>query len=345
MSKRADLLSSIAETIADYRKNDVVAPTPEHVDRWVNQFDKTVQLPMLREMDHVLKRTYFSRKEVKAFLIKLAKTEALTGKDPCAFWRDVHFLDIQGAGNSQTEMLALFDTILQKKCVFGINECGRENAVYMYLDDGIFTGNRIRRDLEGWVKDHAPAKAKVHIITIALHSGGQHYTKDKIEETAKTANKKIRFKWWRAIELEDRRFFTNSSDVLRPVAIPDDDAVQTYVANMKHKPCLRTAGQVGDNTIFSSDEGRQLLEQEFLKAGVRIRQMCQNLNEYQRPLGNSVLETLGFGSLIVTFRNCPNNAPLALWVDNPWYPLFPRTTNTQTDVRRMFENLLEGEGE
>jgi hypothetical protein len=40
------------------------------------------------------------------------------------------------------------------------------------------------------------------------------------------------------------------------------------------------------------------------------------------------LETLGFGSLIVTFRNCPNNAPLAFWVDSPWYPLFPRTTNS-----------------
>ena len=205
MSKRTDLLSSIAETIADYREDDLVAPTPEHVDRWIKQFDKTVQLPMLREMDHVLKRTYFSRKEVKAFLIKLVKTEKLTGKDPCTFWRGVHFLNIQGAGNSQTEMLALFDTILQKKCGFGINDCGRENAVYMYLDDGIFTGNRIRRDLEGWVKNHAPAKAKVNIITIALHSGGQHYAKDKIEETSKTASKKISFKWWRAIEIEDRR--------------------------------------------------------------------------------------------------------------------------------------------
>ena len=345
MTKRSDLLSSIAETIADYRKGDWATPTPEHVDRWIKQFDKAVQLPMLHEMDHVLKRTYFSRKGVKAFLIKLAKTEELTGKDPCAFWRGVHFLDIQGAGNSQTEMLALFDTILQKKCDFGINECGRENAVYMYLDDGIFTGNRIRRDLEGWVKNRAPAKAEVHIVTIALHSSGRYYAKGKIEQTAMTANKKIGFKWWRAIELEDRKSYTNSSDVLRPVAIPDDDAVQAYVANMKHKPYLRTAGQIGGKSMFSSDDGRLLLEQEFLKTGAQILQLCPNLGTTQRPLGHSTLEMLGFGSLIVTFRNCPNNAPLALWVDDPWYPLFPRTTNTQTEVKRMFENLSEGEGE
>lgn len=43
--------------------------------------------------------------------------------------------------------------------------------------------------------------------------------------------------------------------------------------------------------------------------------------------------------LILTYRNCPNNAPLAFWVDAPWYPLFPRTTNTQTAMRRMFANL------
>lgn len=55
--------------------------------------------------------------------------------------------------------------------------------------------------------------------------------------------------------------------------------------------------------------------------------MCPYLNEYQRPLGNMVLETLGFGSMLVTFRNCPNNSPLALWAGDPWYPLFPRKVN------------------
>ena len=148
--------------------------------------------------------------------------------------------------------------------------------------------------------------------------------------------------WWRAIQLEDQKINTNSSDVLRPVTIPDDDAVNEYVKAMTHKPHLRTAGQVGGVGIFSSDAGRQLLEQEFLKAGVQIRKLCPQLNKYQRPLGNSVLETLGFGSLIVTFRNCPNNAPLVLWVGEPWYPLFPRTTNSQTAIKRLFKDLTKG---
>ena len=110
---------------------------------------------------------------------------------------------------------------------------------------------------------------------------------------------------------------------------------------MTYKPHLRTPGQVGGKGIFSSDEARQLLEEEFLKAGVRIRQMCPNLNKYQRPLGNMLLETLGFGSLIVTFRNCPNNAPLALWAGDPWHPLFPRTTNSDTSMKRFMAMLAK----
>ena len=143
------------------------------------------------------------------------------------------------------------------------------------------------------------------------------------------------------MELEDRRAYASSSDVLRPASIPDTVEVKQYVEAMTYKPNLRIPGNVGSNSLFSSEEGRNLLEQEFLKAGVRIRQMCPNLGVTQRPLGHISLETLGFGSLIVTFRNCPNNAPLALWVGDPWYALFPRTTNSQTSLKRFMTMLAE----
>ena len=115
--------------------------------------------------------------------------------------------------------------------------------------------------------------------------------------------------------------------MLRPSAIPADAAVQAYAQGLKYAPVLRPGNDVGKNKFFSSDVGRNLLEQELLKTGCAIRSICPNLNQYQRPLGNMVLQTFGFGSLIVTFRNCANNCPLAFWVDSPWYPLFPRKTN------------------
>jgi hypothetical protein len=341
MTERNPLLASIVATTADYREGDLAAPTPEHVDRWARQFGEGVQLPILREMDHVLKRTYFSRKRTKDFLADLLQTKKLVSDDPCAFWRGVKFHDIQRGGASQKEMLALFSDLLSKMCGFGVSECGDDSHTFVYLDDGSFTGNRIRQDLEAWIAGGAPAQATVHIITIALHSGGQYYANRRIREAARNAGKTIHFQWWRAIELEDRKTYTDSSDVLRPVAIPNDAAVQGYVASMRHQPHLRSAGQVGGKRIFSSDAGRQLLEQEFLKVGVRIRQLCPNLGDTQRPLGHMTLETLGFGSLIVTFRNCPNNAPLVLWAGDPWYPLFPRTTNSETSLKRFIAMLAK----
>lgn len=342
MTERDNLLASIVATTADYREGDLDPPTPEHVDRWVRQFDEKVQVPILREMDHVLRSTYFSRSKTSSFLELVFKTEKLVGVDPCAFFRGVRFLDIQGGGASQKEMLALFNQVLKKNCGLELSDCGDNPHAFVYLDDAIFTGNRVRRDLEAWIADDAPTNVKLHVVVIATHEGS-YYHRNKVDEAAKAAGKTINITWWHAIDLEDRKRYTDNSDVLRPVVVPDDPAVQAYVEAMHYKPHLRNAGQIGGKGVFSSDAGRQLLEQEFLKAGVRIRQMCPHLSESQRPLGHTSLEALGFGSLIVTFRNCPNNAPLALWVSDPWYPLFPRTTNTDTSLQRFMAMLAKGE--
>lgn len=343
MSERQTLLTSIAQTIQDYHNGSLPKPITDHVDCWVRQFDADVQIPILREVDHVLKNTYFSKEKVSKFLRGAIRTAKLTGANPKEFWRSANFLDIQGGGASQTDMLALFSEVLREEFGIGIEDCGQGNDVFIYLDDGIFTGNRVRRDLEDWIRDHAPAQAKVHVICIAEHSGGRYYANTKIQEVNRVSGKNVDITWWHAIVLEDRKTYSATSDVLRPTAIPNDPAVQAYVAAMRYPPTLRTAGTPGTANLFSSDAAKILLEQEFLKAGVRIRQMCPNLGDTQRPLGHMTLETLGFGSLIVTYRNCPNNAPLAFWVDAPWYPLFPRTTNTQTAVRRMFADLT-GDG-
>ncbi|MEI7996861.1 MAG: hypothetical protein WCH01_18360 [Methylococcaceae bacterium] len=163
MTDYQKLLKSIAATIADYRAGDLADPTPEHVDRWVKQFNVDVQLPILREMDHVLKSTYFSLDNVTSFLKGLLKTEKLVGSDPSKFWRSVHFLDIQEGGNSQRDMLAMFGQLLKNTCGVEIKQCGQSPESFIYLDDAIFTGNRVLRDLKTWIKTDAPANANLHI--------------------------------------------------------------------------------------------------------------------------------------------------------------------------------------
>lgn len=327
MSEREDLLKSLSETIADYRLGEISKPTPDHVATWVHQFDETVQLPILKEIDYVLRQTYLPKSTVEKFLSGLAVQKKLTEEDPRSFWRSVELLDIQGAGDSQSDMLKMFGDALGSKVGLSLDDCSGSSGTFVYLDDGIYTGNRILGDLRSWIESDAPEEATVHIVVIALHRGGQYYARTKLNEASKAVGKNITISWWRCVELEDRRTYTYSADVLRPTEIPDDPDVQEYVESLSYPPNRRTPGNLGENKFFSSEVGRHVLEQEFLKAGVRIRSMCPYLNVFQRPLGNSVLETLGFGSLLVTFRNCPNNTPLALWAGEPWYPLFPRRTN------------------
>jgi hypothetical protein len=327
MRKRSSLLKSIVSTVADYRDGEIDAPTTKHVETWIKQFDGEVQEAMLEELDHVLKQTYIAKATVQEFLSSLVTNKDLAGGDPCLFWKTVKFLDIQRGGNSQRQMLVMFASLLQEECDLQIDDCGGDPQAYLYLDDGIFTGNRIKNDIKSWIQSDATQDANVHVVAIALHKGGQYYAKTEIEKAAKIAGKKINVNWWRSVEVEDRKTYVDSSDVLRPTSLPDDRLTQEYVQSLKYPPILRKPGSVGNNRFFSSEEGRHLLEQELLKAGARIRSMCPYLNIYQRPLGNMVLETLGFGSLLVTFRNCPNNCPLAFWAGDPWYPLFHRKTN------------------
>jgi hypothetical protein len=324
---RQELLESIAATISDYRAGEIPQIDAPHVERWIKQFDKAVRDPILTELDHVLKETYLPKTAVRKFLASLVKNENLATSDPCAFWSNVAFLDIQQGGDSQHVMLAMFDKVLHKHCGFHIKDCGAKPAAFVYLDDAIFTGNRVLYDIRTWLQTKAPKKPKLHVITIAFHRGGQWYASREIEKAAQVAGKSVDISWWRCLEIEDRKSRIDVSDVLRPTSLPSDKLTTDYVQALRYPPTLRTAGSLGENGFFSSEAGRYLLEQEFLKTGLYIRSVCPHLNKYQRPLGNMVLDTLGFGSLFVSFRNCPNNCPLALWTGDPWYPLFPRKIN------------------
>jgi hypothetical protein len=141
--------------------------------------------------------------------------------------------------------------------------------------------------------------------------------------------------------LENRQAKRDTSEVLWPAVIPQDESLQAYLAAEKRfsfQP--RQPGGKLEHGVFSSEAGRQLLEQQLLLAGMRIRSFSKKPSQALRPLGFSPFG-LGFGSMIATYRNCPNNAPLALWWGDPdasighpfrnWYPLLPRKTYANTD--------------
>lgn len=336
MSKRSSLLKSIAGTIKDYREGEISEPTPEHVDRWIKQFEQDAQVPLLLEIDYVLKKTYFSKANFIDFFSHLIKHKELTGDQLCDFWRAAHLLNIQQNGHSQEEILELFAEALKEQCDLKVEDCSSDGGAFIYLDDILFSGGRIGSDLSDWIKTEAPKKATVYILVIATHQLGEWQCTERLKKAAAAAGKELNFNCWAAIRFENRKKYCFKSEVLWPAEIPEDSALKAYMAGEEKFPFEpRKPGGKLEHAIFSSEEGRQLLEREMLLAGMQIRSFSQNPSPALRPLGFSAFG-LGFGSMIVTFRNCPNNSPLALWWGDPtaasshpfskWYPLLPRKT-------------------
>ena len=324
MAQRAELVKSISETIQDYRPGELAESAANRVERWINQFDKDVQIPLLKELDYVFKKTYMSRRKVKEFLGALVDNPKLTGDSPKKFWKSAYILDNQKNGKSQSELVALFRKIIKKRFGFNVANNGNKGGAVIYLDDAVFTGDRVISDLVENIQ-LIPARAQIHIIAIAVHTYAEYwFSKEKRVQSA-ISEKHAEVKFWRAITFENRKNWrcankTQPTDVLRPTEIDE------------RTPSERSS------CFFSSVDGRQLLEKEFLKAGEKIQGFSEKPNPMLKPLGYSPFDP-GFGSMFVTDRNCPNNCPLALWYGDPsysanhplgrWYPLFPRKTYSE----------------
>ena len=351
MTNRNDLLVAIASIISDYRSGEIPTPTPEHVDRWVRQFNPEVQLPLLSEMQHVLEKTYINKQEVDGFLANLVKNPKLAGNNFCAFWQNTEFLDIQQGGRSQHEMLAMFSNILQQECSFPIQRGLKNPHAYIYLDDGLFSGSRIQRDIEQWIRNDAPTTANLHIILAVQHTSGGFFTEKNLKKIIAETNKNVALNFWNCISIENKKYNKDTSEILWPHELPEDILLENYVNTIQRFPFEPRSvlnNKSYQHCIFSSEAGRQLLEREFLLAGVKIRSFCQNPKPIMRPLGYSSFG-LGFGSTVVTFRNYPNNAPLALWWGDAtlpsthplskWYPLFPRKTYSQNTIMDYIDDF------
>jgi hypothetical protein len=324
-ARRAETLESICETVADYRAGEVERPTPSHLERWVCQFPELIQGALLSELDLVLKQTYVSRRAMERYLLSILTNDELAGTEPSGFWARTKVLRIQQHGQSQMEMLSLFERGLTDLFGLRLDDCDGSSDQFVYFDDVLFSGNRIGSDLSAWIATDAPPTGQVHIIVHTSHTLGEFQCINRLKRAREAAGKDIRFQLWAATGLENRVTYRDTSEVLWPVEVGSDPAVIEYVSSL-HKFPFKPRHSGAHLSPFSSEGARQLLEREFLNAGAAIRSRHANPSAMMRPLGYSSYG-LGFGSLIVTYRNCPNNVPLALWWGlGGWYPLFPRKT-------------------
>lgn len=321
-------LQSIVDIAGCYRQGELGFQfDTNHVQRWVNQFDQNIQKILLDELAYVLNQTYISRKKMKAFLLSFFNA-LQTDDSKCEAWKNIHLLNIQGRGNSQQEMLELFNEVLYEECngEVSVQDCKSLDAkAYVYLDDFIFTGLRLRTDLENWVVNQAPNDISLYVFTYGTYAGSWS-NKNSLEQTIEQTGKNINLQFINKVNFENRRTYSSTSDVLWPSRTPNDNQVQCFENQLTRAPHKRQPIPL-TNSIFSSGAGRELLEQQFLIKGVDIINRSRNFGAAHKPLGFLGFDSFGFGAMHLTYRNCPNNTPLALWASEPWYPLFPRKTN------------------
>lgn len=330
-----DELRMLAQRIAALCTDYKGGVSQDDVMRWVAQFDDffpkhraAVRLPILREMDHVLARTYFSRERARELV-----SEFVTARD--WDWSEVNFARTQEDGNSQPDLLRLFSEVLSQEYGLDIEDCGAPDGIYLYVDDALYTGVTLLREPRGpddtthrgvhrllASTSGARSLAVYHLIS---YERGERWVSDEMKRYASRHG----FKWLGSHA--SQRFMDDplsdpAPDTLRPRSIQGTNA-GFYLENMEiAQPVLRRCSEAGGR-VFSDEPRRSVLEQAFLRAGLYL---CDPDGEgrLRYPLGYTVkgAGTFGFGAMSVTWRNCPTNAPLALWCNgvDEWMPLFRR---------------------
>lgn len=201
---------------------------------------------------------------------------------------------------------------------------------FVYIDDGIFSGIRFRKDLTEWLeRETLPGKVRIIVVSPVIHRKGYLDAKAKLEEEA--AKKGVKLTFTRKFELVLESDPEGDIDLLWPTFNPSEvpwlAEYHATKSTASFKP--RNKNVLGRNRLYSTPERRLLLEKEFAMHGAKIALSFPKA-EWNgiRPLGfNPDNASLGFGSMVVFYRNCPNTTPLVFWADYNWEPLFPRITN------------------
>lgn len=343
MINQSDLISQIACEIRTYRVGELDYRLDEsHVDHWISQFDADVRGIILQETNSLLSRCYFSPGKVKQFLYDLVECSDLWGNDEIVDEiEQTQFLKIQHKGSSQAHLLELLDDLLIENYIVGLSTTSTDKTTrYIYLDDCLFSGNTLKRDLERWI-DSAKEDSTLDIIFLATYSSGEYYIRHTV--LPKLCDPKgIRYRLWSL-----KRFNNNSRDwynydCLWPKETHDPN-IDAFIEILNQQsedngwPIRLFREKDYVSPLFTDNRSREVFEKAMLQAGSYIYSCCANPNHSMKPLGYEFFNSLGFGAFFATYKNISNNCPLAFWWGDPcaddnhpfskWYPLLPRKVN------------------
>ena len=204
-------------------------------------------------------------------------SQKLFGTNPAATIRNAQFLKIQRKGNSQNDLLNLCEPILQSNYGLSLRDCGSSPNTYIYLDDCLYSGNTVWRDINVWLPN-AVRGTTLHLIFFALHTEGLRYSQRKIEPEAQKYGVSVKF--WRLHEFHNSRWKPLQFDCFWALQTSGEEFIDRYVQEISERrqnsnrtlpDLFRPANMPVQDRIFSSPAARNLIECAFLKVGAYIR--------------------------------------------------------------------------
>jgi len=330
------LIQDISAIISQYRFGALaIAYDDAHVTRWINQFAPHERMIVLEETKRLLRQGYLSESTFDSFLDTL---KPYFENSRGTAWNNVSLLNIQQNGSSQNVMVNKLSARIYEQYALTTKINDLSANVFIYLDDFIFSGNRVLRDTRDWIANSAPQSCSLVITTIGYFNYGQHYVRRKLNEAIAESGKNIQLNFlkFRGSDSKENRFYLkDNADVFWPMESARHVAgVTEFLATQSRQFSYRAPSTLS-NTTFSSSR-REAYENIILKYGLQIIGYSQDPSRVLKPLGFDTFEGLGFGATIFTYRNCPNNCPLVFWWGDPsapagttlsrWYPLLQRET-------------------
>lgn len=293
-----------------------------HINLWISQFDITEQEFMVSITANLLEQRFITKEYEINFIKDLFRNPALLNSSSMPFP-----LNIQRNGNSQKRLVEYYTSFITDLSL------SYSQDSLIYLDDFIFSGGRVFTDLSNWIPLQNKSY-KIFVVVIGYHTNFwkvQNLLNEKIAQnnTAKGIYSTLTF--LRCFELENRLFKKNESDVLWPMEKFFQNP--NYYSHIDPKFNYRDGFLATPQSFFKNNEERVKFENICLKYGFEIIEKCQNPHTTTRPLGNYKFG-YGFGGLVFTYKNCPNNTPLLFWwgssdprnpMYNQWHPLMPRS--------------------
>jgi len=330
------ICQKIAMIINSYRDGEFGVYDCDHVERWVSQFEGDEQDVVLSETYKILKRNYITQDQFIDFVDTLIDSDSVYKGDQDNYWKSVSVLDIQKNGNSQTELNDIIKKLVFER--YGVEDLvGKDSNEYIYIDDFIFSGNRLHTDMEDWIGSYAPDNCRVCIITIGWFSYGQWNTENRLKALATKHGKNIKFVFvsFEEFRLENRLYRKDYSEAFWPTnIITNVDGYEEWLEAENFIPKYRISNGI-KNEVFSKSR-REEYERIIFKYGLTIMGFSSQNSFVVKPLGYSTFRGFGFGSTVFSYRNCPNNNPLVFWWGDPsassshpfrkWYPLLQRKT-------------------